>query len=229
MLADRPPLAYKKVRYYGEPIAIVIADEVHQAKRAANLIHIDYDPLQVILSPKKAFEKDAPLIHEHLSKYTVMVKGVHAVPKTNIANWTKIRKGNIAEGRMKGDITVRAEYAFGPSDHVALETRISTCQINKNGNVTIHSSTQGPFYVRKMISDFFNIDAGKIRVHTPFVGGAFGGKGCVQLEFLAYIASQAVGGQKIIIQNSREEDMITSPVHLGLEATIELTGNKSGS
>lgn len=229
MLADRPPIAYEKVRYYGEPIAIVIADEVYQAKYAANLIEVEYESLPVLLSPKESHQNDTTLIHEHLGKYTTMVEGIHAVPKTNIANWTRIRKGNMEKGKAEGDVTISENYAFGPADHAALETRVSSCEIGSSGDVVIKTSTQGPFYVRKMISDFFNIDSGKIKIITPYVGGAFGGKGCVQLEFLAYLASRAVGGQRVIIKNSREEDMITSPVHLGLEATVELSATKDGT
>lgn len=228
MLADRPPLAYKKVRYYGEPIAAIIADNEQQAKQAANLIKVEYETLPVLLSPFAAAEKDAILIHEKLGSYTAMVEGVHAIPETNVANLTKIRKGNITGGWAESDVTVEGEFSFGPADHVALETRTVRAQISQTGHVTIYSSTQGPFYVRKMISDFFNIDAGKISVHTPFVGGAFGGKGSVQLEFIAYLASRAVGGKMVRIVNSREEDLITSPVHIGLHAKIKLGATKEG-
>jgi CO/xanthine dehydrogenase Mo-binding subunit len=228
MLADRPPIAYKKVRYYGEPIAVVVADEAYQAKRAARLIEVEYEALPVVLSPKEASHENAPILHEHLGKYTVMVDGVHAVPNSNIANLTKIRKGNVEEAWVESDVTVTADYAFDPADHAAMETRISSAEILKSGDVSIHTSTQGPFYVQKMLSYFFNIDAGKITVHTPFVGGAFGGKGCVQLEFIAYLASSAVGGRKVVVKNTREEDMISSPSHIGLEATVKLGATKDG-
>jgi CO/xanthine dehydrogenase Mo-binding subunit len=92
----------------------------------------------------------------------------------------------------------------------------------------IYSATQGPFYIKKLLSQFFGIDAGKISVHTPVVGGAFGGKGTVQLEFLAYLASQAVGGALVKLANSREEDLITSPVHIGLEAKVKLGATSDG-
>lgn len=228
MLADRPPLAYKKVRYYGEPIAVVIADEAYQAKRAAMLIQIDYEDLPVVLSPKNAASKTAPLIHENLGSYTVMVDSVHAIPQTNIANLTKIRKGNFEKAWTESDVKVEASYHFGPADHVAVETRVAAAEILKDGKINIYTSTQGPFYVQKLLSYFFDIDVGKIKVHTPYVGGAFGGKGSVQLEFIAYLASQAVGGKKVIIKNTREEDMVSSPVHIGLEATVKLAAKKSG-
>lgn len=228
LLADRPPIAYQKVRYFGEPVAVVVADTAHLAKRAASLIEVEYEALPVVQSPRAAAKKDAPLIHEHLGKYTTMVEGVHAVPKTNIANLTKIRKGNIEKAWEKSDMIVESHYKFGPADHVALETRVAKAEISKGGNVKIYTSTQGPFYVQKMLSEFFNIDAGKISVHTTYVGGAFGGKGCVQLEFIVYLASLAVGGRMVELANTREEDLITSPVHLGLEATVKLGATKDG-
>lgn len=228
MLADRPPIAYEKVRYFGEPIAVVVADKEHLAKYAASLIEVQYEPLPILQSPREAAKKDASLIHEHLGKYTTMVEGVHAIPKTNIANLTKIRKGNMEKGWEESDITIEANFSFGPADHVALETRVVRAEILHDGRVMIYSSTQGPFYVQKMLSEFFNIDAGKISVQTPLVGGAFGGKGCVQLEFTAFLASRAVGGRMVRLVNTREEDLVTSPVHLGLEATVKLGATRAG-
>jgi len=71
MLADRPPLVIDKVRYYGEPIAIVVASNRRQAKMAASLIKVNYDPLPVINSPRQAFTKGSPLIHEKLGDYKI--------------------------------------------------------------------------------------------------------------------------------------------------------------
>lgn len=228
LVADRHPIAYKKVRYFGEPIAVVIADEEHLAKHAASLIEVEYEDLPVLLSPREALKENAPLIHENLGEYTVMVEGVHAIPNTNIANLTKIRKGNIELGWQKSDVTVEASFAFNPSDHMAIEPRVAKAEILKNGNVKISSATQGPFYVQKLLSECFNIDAGKISVETPYVGGAFGGKGCVQLEFIVYLASRAVGGKPVKLVNTREQDMISSPAHIGLEANVKLGATRNG-
>jgi len=228
MLADRPPLALGKVRYYGEPVAVVVADTEQQATLAANQISVDYDVLPVVNSPRAAMEANAPLVHKELGNYQIQVEGVHAIPHTNIANLTKIRKGDMNTGWKNSDCTVEAVLSFSPSDHMALEPRVSRVEILPDGRVMIYSSTQGPFYVKKLISQFFNIDTGKISVHTPMVGGAFGGKGTVQLEFIAYLASRAVGGSMVKLVNSREQDLITSPVHIGLEAIIKLGATASG-
>ena len=225
MLADRPILAQDKVRYHGEPIAMVIADTEQAAQYAAGLIQVEYEPLAVVNTPTEAFEADAPLVHEHLGTYKVMVKGLQAKPKTNIANHTKIRKGNFEEAWQAADTTIEKRFSFSPSDHAALETRVARVEILPDGRVLVYTSTQGPFYVRKLMSQFLGIDMGKISVHTTVIGGAFVGKGTVQLEFLAYLASRAVGGRTVKIANTREEDMITSPVHIGLTAHVKLAAN----
>lgn len=228
MLADRPPLAVNKVRYYGEPIAAVVADTEQHAKNASNLIQVEYESLPVVNSPADAMKKDATLVHENLGTYKIQVEGVHAVPNTNIANLTKIRKGDMDVGWNACDTTVEGDFSFSPADHAALETRVARVEILPDERVMIYSATQGPFYVKKLLSHFFNIDAGKISVHTPMLGGAFGGKGTVQLEFIAYLASRAVGGSMVKLVNSREEDLITSPVHIGLDAKVKLGASSDG-
>jgi CO/xanthine dehydrogenase Mo-binding subunit len=226
-IRDRPPLAVDKVRYHGEPVALVIADTPGQAKIAADKVKVSYELLPVVNSPTQAFEKNAPLVHEKLGEYE-KEEDSHPVPGTNIATLIKIRKGNMDQGRAASEVTVEAKYSFAPSDHAAMETRCATCEIMPNGTIHIRTSSQAPFMVKTLLSQFFNEDMGKIVVDTPFVGGAYGGKAPVQLEFLAYIASKAVGGRPVKVFNTREEDIITSPCHIGLDATVKIGADRSG-
>lgn len=228
LLADRPPLAVEKVRYYGEPVALVVADTEHEAKQAAGLIQVEYEPLPVINSPGEALADEAVLIHERLGEYKQQIVGVYPKPGTNIANHTKIRKGDMNTGWAESEVTVESSVSFSPSDHAAMEPRCARAEIFPDGKVNIYSSTQAPFYIKKLFHQFLNVDIGKITVHTPVLGGAFGGKGTVNLEFLAYLASQAVGGQLVNLVNEREEDLITSPVHIGLEARVKLGATRQG-
>src|SRR5699024_1126259 len=163
-----------------------------------------------------------------LGSYNVMVKDVHAIPNTNVANLTKIRKGNMKTGWDSSTTTVETNLSFSPADHAALEPRACRAEILPDGRVMIYSATQGPFYIKKLLQQSFHIDPGKVSVHTPMVGGAFGGKGTVQLEFLVFLASRAVGGAMVKLENSREEDLITSPVHIGLEADVKLGASADG-
>lgn len=226
-IRDRPPIAVDKVRYHGEPVALVVADTPKQAKTAADLIKVQYELLPVVNSPTQAFQKDAPLVHERLGEYK-KEEDSHPVPGTNIATLIKIRKGNMAKGWTESETVVEASISFGPSDHAAMETRCATAEILPDGNIIIMTSSQAPFMVKRLIADYFGEDLGKIIVKTPLVGGAYGGKAPVQLEVLAYLASKEVGGKPVKILNTREEDILTSPCHIGLDATVKLGANRNG-
>ncbi|MDQ0337887.1 CO/xanthine dehydrogenase Mo-binding subunit [Caldalkalibacillus uzonensis] len=226
-IRDRPPIAFDKVRYHGEPVAVVVADNPVLAKRAADLVKVTYEPLPVVNSPTEAIRPDAPLVHENLATYQ-KIEHVYPEPNTNIADRTKISKGNMQTGWAESDVTVQADFSFSPSDHAAMETRCVTAEIRPDGTVIITSSSQSPFMIKKLLEADFGVEAEKIIVNTPLVGGGYGGKVPVQLEFIAYMASQAVGGRPVKLWNTREEDMITSPVHIGLQATIKLGCTKEG-
>ncbi|WP_442598984.1 xanthine dehydrogenase family protein molybdopterin-binding subunit [Neobacillus sp. D3-1R] len=226
-LRDRPPIAFERVRYHGEVVAVVVADNPITAKRGADAVKVEYEPLPVINSPSKALLANAPILHENLGNYE---KGemVYPEPGTNIASRQKIRKGDIKKGWDESEVTIEARFSFNPSSHAAMETRVSFAQIHENGIVEITSTSQAPFMIKKLIATYFGVESGKILVRTPLVGGAYGGKGSVQSEILVYIASKAVGGRQVKLLYTREEDLITAPGHVGLEATIKLGCMKDG-
>lgn len=224
---DRPILAIDKVRYYGEPVAVVVANSELEAERAANVVEIEYEPLPVINSPGQAMMEDAALVHENMGAYRI-IKDVMPKLNTNICNHVKIRKGDMQAGWKESEVIVEERFTLPQSDHVALEVRNVRVGIRPDGRVIIHTSSQAPFIVRKLISRYFGVDEGKIIVITPYVGGAFGGKAAVQLEFIAYLASKAVGGKVVKLVNSREDDMVTSPVKIGLDAKVKLGSTKDG-
>ncbi|KAB7664318.1 xanthine dehydrogenase family protein molybdopterin-binding subunit [Bacillus sp. B1-b2] len=224
---DRPALAVNKVRYYGEVMALIVADTISIAKQAAALIQIDYEPLPVVNSPQQSLQKGAPFIHADLENYSKDA-GIYPMKGTNIINHTKIRKGNISKGFSEGDISIESSFSVPLTDHAAMETRSAFCSIDQDGTTRIMTSSQAPYMVKKIISRDFKVETGKVIVETPFVGGGYGGKASVHLEIFAYIASRAVRGRKVKIMNSREEDITVSPVHIGLEATIRLSCTKEG-
>ncbi|MTI55852.1 xanthine dehydrogenase family protein molybdopterin-binding subunit [Geosporobacter ferrireducens] len=226
-IKDRPPIAYDKVRYHGEPVAAVVADTALQAKRAAELIEITYEPLPVVNSPKDALLAGAALVHENLAAYE-RIEHVYPEANTNIADRTKIRKGNMEEGWKQSEVTIEADFSFSQSDHIAMETRCVIAEIRPDGCVVFTSATQSPYIIKKLMNNYFNLEEGKIIVNTPLVGGGYGGKVAVQLELIAYMATLAVGGRPVKLLNTREEDMITSPVHIGLDACIKLGSTKDG-
>ncbi|MEH7383698.1 xanthine dehydrogenase family protein molybdopterin-binding subunit [Bacillus sp. JJ1533] len=226
-IRDRPPIAVERVRYYGEPVALVVAERPEIAKKAAELIDIKYELLPVVNNPSEALKEDSPIIHPNLGNYEI-IGTAYPIPNSNIANTTKIRKGNMDLGWKQSEVIVEGTYRFSPSSHAAMETRSATAEIKPDGYVYITTSSQAPFMVKKLLSIYFNIEVGKIIVETPFVGGGYGGKAPVQWEILAYLASRAVGGRRVQLTYTREEDLTTAPCHVGLEAKVRIGCTKEG-
>lgn len=224
---DRPILAYEKVRYFGEPIAAIIAKDPSIAEHAASLVKVTYEKLPIIHSPTEALGQHAPILHEQLSDYQ-KIEAVYPEPNSNVANRVKIRKGSIQEGLEKSDVIVLEKFSIPPSDHIAIETRAVIVEIKRDGFVHIISSTQAPYRIREKMSEYFNLEIGKIIVKAPFVGGGFGGKVAIHLELIAYLASKAIGGKAVKLHYTREEDMVTAPGRIGLEATVKIGATKDG-
>ncbi|MFV1949332.1 MAG: xanthine dehydrogenase family protein molybdopterin-binding subunit, partial [Anaerolineales bacterium] len=93
-LIDRPIFATDRVRYYGEPVAGVVAISEEIAVEAAKLIKIDYEVLPAVYDPVEAAQPDAPLLHPDLADYTV-ANFIFPEPGTNISEHFKIRKGDV--------------------------------------------------------------------------------------------------------------------------------------
>lgn len=227
-LGDKPPLAVDKVRHYGEPVAAVIAQTKKEAQEAVKKIKVDYERLEIVDKPKEAMDESAPILHDNLEDYN-HIDDVYPKPGTNVANHTKIRKGDHDKAFKQAEYTIEESYSFSPSDHVAMEPRSSIAQIKANGDVIIHSTTQAPFTVKELLSFNFDIPAGKINVIAHPIGGGFGGKAGLQLESLAYILSKAVDGRPVKVVNTREDDMVASPGHIGLEADVKIASDKDGN
>ncbi len=228
-IEDWPPLARGKVRYFGEPVAVVVADTEALAKEAAGKVMVEYEPLPVVNSPAQAFRADSPLVHENLASYKLIQPGeIFPQPDTNIVQEIKVRKGDLQTGWSQSEAVVEAGYSLPQANHIAMEPRNARAEIKPDGQVIIDSSTQGPFNVQKFISKYFNLDSSRVTVRAPLVGGGFGGKTTVQVEFIVYLASRAVGGRPVKLVESREQDMASSPCLWGLEAKVKLGADREG-
>lgn len=226
-LGDKYPLARDKVRHFGEAVAAVVADSEAEALEALDLIQVKYEQLNPVLTIEDAISDDCELVHEDLANYK-HISAIHPEPGTNIANRTKIRKGSIEVGFKESDVIIDETFHYMGGDHVAMETRATIAEIQSDGQIIISSTTQAPFVVRALISEFFNIPTGKIVVKAPPIGGGFGGKAGIQLEALAYLLSKAVGGRKVKIVNTREQDLTASPGRIGFEGRVKLGCTKDG-
>ena len=228
VLEDRPPIAKDKVRYYGEPVAVVVANTEQEAMESLKLIKVEYDPLPVVNTIDDAIKPNAVIIHENLGQYKHAVQDVYPEVNTNISDRVKIRKGDVIKAWKESEVILCSEFSLPQSDHIAMETRNARAQILPDGRVIIYTSTQAPYSVKKLLSKYYNIPEGNIIVKVPFVGGGFGGKAPMQLEAIAYLASKAVNGKLVRIANSREDDIRTSPCKIGLKANLKIGATKEG-
>lgn len=227
-LRDMPVLAKDRVRYFGEPVAIVVAGEEWQAALASKKIKVEYRPLPVLNSIEDSLKSDPELVHPRLVQYTRAVSEVYPEENTNISNRTRIRKGNMQEGWAKSTVVVGAEYRIPQANHAFMETRNARAQIEPGGRVIIHSATQAPHASRALIANLLNLSEGNIEVITPFVGGAFGGKVNPHVELMAYFASRAVGGEEVRISLTREESFCSSACKIGAKMTVRLGADAEG-
>jgi len=228
MICDRPIIARKKVRYFGEPVAVVVANSEEEAMRAVHLIEVEYEKLPVVNSVEDAITKGGTLVHKDLGRYYYPATHIYPKADSNIMDLVKIRKGNMEIGWNESDVVVEESFSMPQSDHVPMETRNATAQILPDGTVIINTSSQAPFGVKEELSKTFGIPEGKIIVRVPYVGGAFGGKATIQLEYIAYIASLAVNGRLVRLANSREQDMMSSPSKIAMEAKLKIGADKEG-
>lgn len=228
LVLDRPALAVDVVRYAGEPVAMVVAQDEYTAEQAVRLIQVEYEPLPAVLTPTEALAEGAPLVHSKTNGYKKVVTDVYPIENTNIASKYSIRKGDAQSALKNSDIVVERSFSLPPSDHTAMEVRTARAEISSDGDVLITSSSQSPYAIRKMLSETFLVPAGKIQVKVPFVGGGFGGKAPVFLEILAFLASRSVGGRAVRLTIPREQDMVSAPCRIGFEADIKLGATREG-
>ena len=228
LLQDRPLLAMKKVRYAGEPVALIVAWEEHTALQALTLIEVTYKPLAAVLTPSQACKADAPRVHENPQAYRRVKTDVYPKPESNIASEYQIIKGDAKNVVAASDIVITKRFFLPPSAHAAMETHCAEAEIKADGTVVISTASQAPYAVRTQLAETFALEAGKIEVKVPFLGGGFGGKAPILLEPLCYLASRRLNGQKVRLALTREEQFSTAPCRIGLEAELTLGANREG-
>ncbi|HKO71423.1 MAG TPA: xanthine dehydrogenase family protein molybdopterin-binding subunit [Bradyrhizobium sp.] len=190
-------LAKGEVAYVGEPIALVIAESRYVAEDAADLVHVDYEPLPVVHDARQAIEPGAPTVRRELS--------------SNILNTLKVAYGDI-------------DVAFGNAAHVfsdellqhrgcgqSIEARGVLVEPRpSDGSLCVWSSTQMPNDVHAMLAQVLGIDDTLIRVITPDVGGGFGPKYCVYPEEMALAAAARLAGVPLKWIEDRRETFLAS-------------------
>ncbi len=227
-MVDRSIIATDKVRYFGEVVAAVAAEDPETAAKAVDLIEVEYEPLPAVLDVKEAVKPESPLVHEKLGEYS-HIKGVFfPVAGTNISSHIKVRKGDVEEAFRRADVVLENVFEQPQVFHIPLETHGTIVQWGIGNKIKIHSSSQSPFSIRDLFSVAFNLPKTNIEVNVPYVGGGFGGKSGIHLEPLVGLLSKAAGGRPVKLIPTREEECATLPCRQGLVARIKTGATKEG-
>ncbi|WP_455382723.1 xanthine dehydrogenase family protein molybdopterin-binding subunit, partial [Salinispira pacifica] len=225
-VVDKDILAKRDVRHYGEAVAAVAADTLEIAKQAVDLIEVEYEVLKPVLSHMDALKKNAPLVHPDLVNYDYVKEVFSPQPGTNIANLTKLRKGDVKKGFAESEWIIEREYTNPSVQHVPMETHVTIVQWQAGDKITIWTSAQSPFTVRNLFCYTFKLPLNNVRVIVPHVGGGFGGKAGIHLEPLVACLSRKAGGRPVKFQATREEEFSLLPCRSALTYRIK-TGVRS--
>jgi CO/xanthine dehydrogenase Mo-binding subunit len=165
---DQPVLARDRVRYFGEPVALVAAEHPEQARRAAERIRVEYEPLDPIVDPERATEYE-PL---HPDRPT-MGHGYREDPRPNIVRSLVIRHG---DPEAEGDVSVAGVYDLGIQDQAFLGPESGLAVPDGKGGVDVYVATQWLHVDRDQVAPCLDLKPEQVRIHLAGVGGAFGGR-----------------------------------------------------
>lgn len=207
---DKPFLAQGKVRFIGEPVAAVAAEDEDTAEAAVKLIEVEYEDLPVYTDPEQACKPGCVEIHEDFDKYRkadFIVKG--AAP--NVAEHFKLRTGDVEVGFKQSDVIVEERYFVPVIQHAAMEPHSAHAQFDKeSGRLTIWVANDAPFRALHEISEALGMPKEKIRFINPFQGGGFGSKGGLKVEPIAVALAFKTNGRPVRVKFNREETFIST-------------------
>ena len=204
-VADRLLLT-KHVRFYGDDIAAVVAEDEVAAQQALRAIKVEYEVFPFVLDAQEAMKPEAPQLHEEYPG--------------NILNHTSIRLGNYAEAiKEPGLIKVEGWYDTPTVQHCHIENHIAYAY-QEGKRITVVASTQIPHIVRRIVGQALGIPWGDVRIIKPYIGGGFGNKQDALYEPLCAYLSTVVGGRLVKLDVSREETFVCNRVRHAIRTHI---------
>jgi len=213
------PLARDRVRYWGEPVAAVAADDAESARAALEAIEVDYRVLPAYFSAAEARAEGAvPL---------------HANKPGNVEREVSHAFGDVEAGFAAADLVREASFHYAEVTHAQMEPDAALAEYDaERDRLTLHSVTQVPYYVHIALAQCLQMDASAIRVVKPFVGGGFGHRTeCLNFEIIAALLARAARGA-VSIELSREQTCVMHHgrpetdirLRVGMKRNGEITG-----
>jgi CO/xanthine dehydrogenase Mo-binding subunit/aerobic-type carbon monoxide dehydrogenase small subunit (CoxS/CutS family) len=192
---DQPIMARDKVRYVGEAVAAVAAEDPLTAKRALSSINVVYEPLPAVFDPDEALHAGAPVLHDYAPD--------------NVTKHIPIRVGEVDKGFAESDLVVEETYSTQQIEHAYLEPEAGLAYVDHDGVVTIVSPDQNITHHRHMLARIIAQPISKVRFIMSPVGGGFGGKeDMIYQGMLALLAMKTQRPVRLVF--TREESIIST-------------------
>ena len=193
------PLARDKVRYVGEPVVAVLAENRYLAEDALARIEIAFEPLEAMIDPEMAVREDAPLLHDEA--------------RTNVLAMREFARGDIGAEMAAAPVRAGGRFRFHRKTPVAIENRACLAEYDRGRrSLTLTTSTQIPGIVRDLLAERLKMPGHSVRVVAPDVGGGFGGKASVYQEEIVVSVLARHLGRAVRWTGDRLEDL-TSTTH----------------
>jgi xanthine dehydrogenase molybdenum-binding subunit len=196
-VADRL-LLNRHVRYYGDEVAVVIAEDEVAAAQGVRALKVEYEEFPFVLDPQEAMQDGAPQLHDEFPN--------------NILAHTGYEEGDFEKAISEpGLVKIEGWYNTPTVQHCHIENHICYAE-EQNGKFVVVSSTQIPHIVRRIVAQALGLPWGQIRLIKPYIGGGFGNKQDALYEPLCAYCCQQVGGRLVKLDVSREETFVSNRV-----------------
>ncbi|MBM4227269.1 MAG: xanthine dehydrogenase family protein molybdopterin-binding subunit [Gammaproteobacteria bacterium] len=219
-------LAVDKVKFHGDPVAMVIARDKYQAVDAAELVVVDYEELPVVLDPEAALDADAPRVHDEeadnlMFEMTFTGGGTDEERAKNEAEVEKIFQS--------ADVVVKGRFRVHRTGTTPMETRGVLAEWSASDGLTVYNTTQRPHIDRLAFADILDIPAEKARVIAPRdMGGGFGLKAPFYRESVVVAYACRKLGRPVRWIESRYESLMNIGQERGQINTLEVAASKDG-
>ena len=213
-------LATDKVRFQGQEVAFVVADDRYAARDALELIDVEYEPLPVVMDARHALDDDAPLIRDDLDGQA----------SNHIFDWETGDAARTEEVFARADVTI-AEDLLYPRVHPApLETCGAVADFDEiSGKLTMWSTSQAPHAHRLMYAMASGIPENKIRVLSPDIGGGFGNKVPIYPGYLCAVVGSMLSGRPVKWVEDRSENLMSTSFARDYHMHGEIAASRDGT
>lgn len=213
------------VRYVGDEVAAVAAENESIALEALKLIEVEYEVFEPVLDFEKA-EGHTSIIHPEKEAHEMFPIGFE--PEKNIAAAYNMSFGDFDEALKSCEHVVKETYYTQAQAHTAMETHSSFAYLDLHGRLTIVASTQTPYHVRRLVGRALDMPIDRIRVIKPRIGGGYGGKQGLHGEFLVSLVALRTGRPAKLIY-TREEVFEATYCRHAMKVEVTLGSDKEGN